>query len=111
MALLPPVWIKYKGVTAGAALFVLLLLIPAVWGSRGLLHLRRLQEQQRELEATAIRLQQQNDDLRTHLRRLRSDDRYLERVVRQRLGWVKPGEILYRLPRADRRRDTDRKIP
>ena len=98
MALLPPVWVKYKGVFLGAVLLLTALTTSAVWGSRGLLHLWRLEAQRRELETSAIRVQHHNNALRDHLRRLRSDDVYLEHVIRQRLGWVKDGEILYRVP-------------
>ncbi|GIW40732.1 MAG: hypothetical protein KatS3mg076_1309 [Candidatus Binatia bacterium] len=52
----------------------------------------------RFLRGRVVELQERNERLRSHLRRLRSDRRYLERVIRERLGWVKPGEILYRFP-------------
>ena len=77
--------------------------VSAVWGNRGLVHLWPLQDELQELEATAVRAQHHNDGLRAHLRRLRSDRAYLERVIRERLGWVKEGEMLYRLPRSGSR--------
>lgn len=105
MAVLPPVQGKYKGVFAAGVAVVVLLAGSAVWGSRSVLHLWRLQEQSRGLERQAIGLHHRNEALRRHLRRLRADDAYLERVIRQRLGWVGEGEIVYRVPR-DRPRGT-----
>lgn len=74
----------------------------AVYGEHGLLHLRRLQIEQRLLEQTTFELQQHNEQLREHLRKLENDDLYLERIARERLGLVHPGEIVYRarLPRS-----------
>jgi cell division protein FtsB len=39
-------------------------------------------------------LHQQNERQRHHLQRLEQDDRYLEQVIRQRLGLVGPNEVL-----------------
>jgi cell division protein FtsB len=58
--------------------------------------LRRLQRQQREAEAVAYSLALKNQKLRDHLDRLEHDDRYLEKIARERLGMIKPGEIVYR---------------
>ena len=80
-----------------ASAMLVVLAISAVWGNRGLLHLWRLQEQLSEVETSVVRLQRENHQRREHLRRLRSDPAYMERIVRQRLGWVREGEILYRV--------------
>ncbi|MCX8072072.1 MAG: septum formation initiator family protein [Candidatus Binatia bacterium] len=66
----------------------------AIWGPYGLLHLRYLEGQQAQLEKQLFRLHQENEELRAHLERLESDDLYLEQVVRERLGFVGPNEIL-----------------
>jgi cell division protein FtsB len=73
------------------------LAVFAVYGEHGLLHLVRLQGEQRALEQTAFQLQQQNEKLRIHITKLQTDDRYLERLARERLGLVRPGEIVYRV--------------
>jgi cell division protein FtsB len=69
----------------------------AVWGDRGMLHLWRLQAELRDAQSTAQRLQRGNEALRERLRRVRSDPASLERVVRERFGWVREGEIVYRV--------------
>lgn len=68
----------------------------AVFGSRGWVHWRRLQHEQAELEALAAKLERQNLRLEEHLRRLEVDDDYLEKVVRERIGWLRPNEMIYR---------------
>lgn len=95
MALLPPVLAKLKGVLVGTG--VSLALGGALFaGHRGATELLDLQEEQRLLEQKMVRLQRGNDDMRRHLERMHAEPQYLERVVRQRLGWARPGEIIYR---------------
>jgi cell division protein FtsB len=99
---LPPLPSKYKGVIVVGVLVLSAVLISAVFGKRGWVHLRELDKNQRELESLALRLQRENDQRQEHLRRLANDDVYLEKLVRERLGWVKPGETVYRV-RSSRR--------
>ena len=97
MALLPPPPRKHKGTLASCALALVLFVVAAVYGDHGLIDLLRMRAEQTDLEHAAFDLQQQNEGLRQRIRRLRSDDRYLEKLARERLGLVKKGEIMYRL--------------
>ncbi|MFN8628410.1 MAG: septum formation initiator family protein [Candidatus Binatia bacterium] len=97
MALLPPLPRKHKGILATCAVLLALLGVDAVYGEHGLAHLSRMRAEQGELERTAFELQQHNERLRERIRKLRTDDTYLEKLARERLGLVKKGEILYRL--------------
>ena len=96
MALLPPVLRKHKGVLVGAVVS-LALGVSLIGAHRGASDLLELQEEQSVLEQKIVRLQRGNDELRRHLERMKTDASYLERVVRQRLGWIRPGEIVYRV--------------
>lgn len=69
-----------------------------VFSSRGLLHLWDLNVEEGVVRDRITELLRQNDHLQTRLHRLRTDDRYLEYLVRERLGFVRPGEIVYRFP-------------
>ncbi len=60
------------------------------------MQLRGLQRQQGEAESLAYSLALKNEKLRDHLDRIEHDDRYLERIAREQLGLIKPGEIVYR---------------
>jgi cell division protein DivIC len=95
MALLPPLPAKYKGRLAACAVLLVLFVVAAVNGERGLLDLLRLRSEQRELEHVAFQLQQRNEALRERIRHLQSDDAYIEKLARERLGLAKKGEIIY----------------
>jgi cell division protein FtsB len=97
MAFLPPLPRKHKGTFATCVVALILFVIAAVYGDHGLIHLLRMQSEKRELEHTAFDLQQQNEHLRQRIRRLQSDDHYIEKLARERLGLVRKGEIMYRL--------------
>jgi cell division protein FtsB len=97
MAFLPPLPRKHKGTLATCVVALILFVIAAVYGDHGLIHLLRMQSEQRELEHTAFDLQQQNERLHERIRRLQSDDHYIEKRARERLGMVKKGEIMYRV--------------
>jgi len=97
MALLPPPPAKYKGILAACALGLVLFVIAAIYGDHGLVHLRRLRAEQQDLEHAAFQLQQRNEALRQRIHRLQSDDAYVEKLARERLGLVKNGEVVYRV--------------
>lgn len=99
MGYLAPLPWKHKAVVAAAIGVLGLCAVSAVFGSSGVVHLRRLQAQQAQEEAVAYELAQRNAQLREHLERLDGDDAYLEKLARERLGWIKPGELVYRVGR------------
>jgi hypothetical protein len=49
------------------------------------------------MEDLAFRLERGNERVREHMRRMETDDAYLEKLVRERLGWVRPGDLVYRV--------------
>jgi cell division protein FtsB len=108
MALVPPIPRKYKGRFAAAAVALVFLAAAAVFGDRGLVHLEELQRTRQQLEETAFQLQQQNEQLRQRVRRLHEDNLYIEKLARERLGLVKPGDIVYRLDAAAAKSQTRR---
>ncbi|MBX3024279.1 septum formation initiator family protein [bacterium] len=89
--------LKYKAVVAVGFVLLGLCAVSAVFGSGGVVQLRRLYTEQSQVEAQAYELARHNQELRDHLARIDADDAYLEKVVRERLGWIKPGERLYRV--------------
>jgi cell division protein FtsB len=97
MASLPLLPRKHKGTLVTCVAALILFVIAAVYGDHGLIHLLRMRGEQSELEHTAFDLQQQNEHLRERIRRLQSDDHYIEKLARERLGLVRKGEIMYRL--------------
>jgi len=97
MALLPPAPAKHKGWLAACVAALLLFAIAAVGGDHRLVHVLRMYNEQRDLEHMAFDLGQRNEQLREHIRSLQSDDRYLEKLARERLGLVKKGDLIYRV--------------
>lgn len=89
----PPSWPLYLL----ASLMVLISLVT-VLGERGALHLWRLRGEKTQLDEQNFRLQKENDALRRRITRIRRDDRYLEKLAREELNLVRPGEVVYRFP-------------
>lgn len=63
----------------------------------GLRHARRLQVDLERIEAENEQLRAGNGRLRMELRRLADDPAVLERVAREELGLVRPGDVVFRL--------------
>ncbi|HUO04065.1 MAG TPA: septum formation initiator family protein [Candidatus Binataceae bacterium] len=68
----------------------------ALAGRSGPRDLIALRQHRAELEAQRAQLIADNAALRTSLQKLRSDNRYIEGVIRRELGYARPGEIVYK---------------
>jgi len=78
----------------GAVLVLLVLsVLAAPLGPKDLLALRRHRS---ELEARRANLTAENDSFRTNVQKLRSDDRYLQRLIRRELGYARLDELVYK---------------
>jgi cell division protein FtsB len=93
---LPPRWIPYL-----LGLFILSLLVLSLLGERGAFHLWRLRGEKAKLDEENYRLQRENENLRKRISMLRNDDFYLEKLAREDLNLVRPGEIIYRFPSSE----------
>jgi len=80
---------------------ILLLSLYTIVGERGAIHLWRLRGEKIALDEQNYRLQKENEALRQRLARLRGDDLYLEQVAREELNLARPGEVIYRFPPAE----------
>jgi cell division protein FtsB len=78
-------------------------------GPLGLRDLMVLRERRAQLETVHKELLKSNAALKLKLARLGNDDRYLERRIREQLGYVRPDELVYRFatdgPSEDRQPD------
>ena len=88
----------------GAAVVVLIL--NCLMAPRGVKDLMVLRAHRMRLEAALKRVESENRDLGTSVQKLRSDDRYLERMIRVELGFARPDELVYRF--ADNSAGSDR---
>lgn len=66
-----------------------------VWGPTGLVEYRELKQQYAELEKQIAGLDAENLSLSREIRLLQSDNQYVEKVIRQRLHFVRDNEVLY----------------
>ncbi len=82
-----------------AAALILLLggVISSPGGPRDLLVLR---QRRCELEARRARLIAQQRVLETEVQNLRSNQGYIERLIRSELGYARPNELIYKFPGA-----------
>ena len=95
----PPVrrrMLRQRFAIVAAAGVSLALVVAILFGSRGVLHLRALVGEETAIKQRIADLLEENQRLRTQVRQLRDDDRYLERLAREQLGFVHPGEVVYR---------------
>ncbi len=92
-------WNRHHRAIAVAAWTILLILFgAALFGERSLLRYHQLQQEKRRIEASIEAKRRENRRLLRELDALRNDRAYQERLVREELNFVRPGEIVYRFP-------------
>jgi len=82
----------------GRVLLLFLVLMGSVilFGSRGVLDNRRLDQKLSDLRKSNEELAVKNDALKKEILLLRNDMRYIEKVARDELGMVKSNDRVYR---------------
>ena len=75
---------------------LVMLLLSALLGNLGPRDLIDLQSHRAALEERRNQLAADNASLRTRVQKLRSDDRYIERLIRRELGYARPDELVYK---------------
>lgn len=66
-----------------------------IWGPTGLVEYRELKGQYAELEKQLAHINTENLALSQEIRLLQSDNQYVEKMIRQRLHYVRDNEVLY----------------
>ena len=84
-------------VIAGGAL-VLWLVGAALFGSKGVAKHEQLKSELARVEALNIRLRTENGRLAVEARALKDDPDYVESVIRDELGWVRPNVLVFIFP-------------
>jgi cell division protein FtsB len=80
----------------GAALA--LLLLQDIFGTHGLIAMRKSQKEARQVQQEITSLDQENQKLEENVRALRSDPAAIERIAREEMGLARPGEYIFKLP-------------
>ncbi len=81
---------------------LLVLAVMAVFGDNGVVALRRLRGEVDSLVRDVRTLEAQNERLSRAIRELQEDPGVIERIAREELGLVRPGERVLRFPRSAR---------
>ena len=81
-------------VLAGVIL-ILALVLGALFGDRGVLHLAEKRRRAQALEQEIARLENENSRLTRDIQALQTDPRAVEAIARETLGLVKPGETVF----------------
>lgn len=89
-------YLRREWLTLALAALLALLATDVAFAPLGLRDLLALRAERARLEAVHLRLLETNTELKVKAGRLRDDDRYLQRMIREQLGYVRPGEIVYR---------------
>ncbi len=92
-------WTRHRRAIAVVAWSILLVLFgAALFGKRSLLRYHQLQQEKQRIEASIEAKKLKNRALMRELDALRNDKAYQERLAREELNFVRPGEIVYRFP-------------
>lgn len=74
------------------------MLLLAVFDPHGALAVRQQRVKLAQVNAEVATLTAKNAELREEIDHLRSDEATIERIAREELGLVKPGEVVLRAP-------------
>jgi len=71
------------------------IVIYSCLGERGLINVLSMQEELRRIQQTNKSLEQENESLKEYSNLLKNDTHYIEKIAREELGLLKPGEVVY----------------
>jgi cell division protein FtsB len=87
-----------KVATGAAALLALAMGYHVIFGQNGLTAYQQKRQDAQSLDRQLHSLQRENDQLKGHVDRLKSDPNAIEHQAREELHYTRPGEIIYTLP-------------
>jgi cell division protein FtsB len=76
---------------------VALLLISDVFGTHGVLAMRRSQRQAADIEKKIEQLNAENAQLETKVKALKTDPEAIEKIAREEMGLAKQGEYIFKV--------------
>ncbi|MCX8030596.1 MAG: septum formation initiator family protein [Thermodesulfovibrionales bacterium] len=77
------------------ALFLISIIVPAIFGERGLVKYYELKKVEKTLKTEIHTLQQNNDQLRREISQLKNNSFLREKYAREDYRLAKPGEYIY----------------
>lgn len=90
-------WRQHRGllVLCGMGVFAFVLLVLSVFGDQGIFRIRLLARDRVVLEQKVREIESDNATLRGQLRDMKEGRASYELAAREKLGLVKPGEVVY----------------
>jgi cell division protein FtsB len=89
------VGLRRKAVNLASVLLLIALAVGSLFGDRGILHLMQQRERAQSLQREIESLRSENARLASEIRALKSDPHAVERLAREELGLVRPGETVF----------------
>ncbi|MHB8412969.1 MAG: FtsB family cell division protein [Candidatus Acidiferrales bacterium] len=80
------------------ALAFFLLLLQDVFGTHGLVAMRRSRNQIQRVQTQISQLDQENQELQQRIHSLKTDPAAIEKIARDRMGLARPGEMIFQIP-------------
>jgi cell division protein FtsB len=73
-----------------------LLLLQDIFGTHGVLAMRRSQAEAQKIQQEIIQLDKENKKLQNHVKDLKSDPSTIECIAREEIGLARPGELIFK---------------
>jgi cell division protein FtsB len=73
-----------------------LLLLQDIFGTHGVLAMRRSQAEARKIQHEITQLDAENKKLRDHVKDLKTDPSTIECIAREDIGLARPGELIFK---------------
>lgn len=81
---------------------ILFILFFTVFGERGLLRIYHLSRERDQIRERVGDVRTENEKMKREIEALKTDRRYLESIARKDFGLVRPNEIVYQFPTAEK---------
>ncbi|HKV04732.1 MAG TPA: septum formation initiator family protein [Candidatus Acidoferrales bacterium] len=75
-----------------------LLLLQDVFGTHGLVAMRRAQQEAARVQQEIEQINEENRQLQDRVKALKSDPATIERIAREEMGLARPGEYIFKIP-------------
>ena len=88
---------KYQKILFTSMAFFILLVLMAVFHENGILNAFHLEQGQDEMRSQNSNLLIENENIRAEVAALKSDPYAIEKIAREKLNLVKPGDQVYHI--------------
>jgi cell division protein FtsB len=79
-----------------------LLILQDVFGTHGVLAMRRAQHEATREQQEIDRINKENVELQSRVNSLKTDPETIERIAREQMGLARPGEYIFKVPPANK---------